>query len=122
MRISHSFSLLSAHLIMCCRPVADAIYARVPGAKFENVSGFGETYTIPCNVELNVTFKFHNVSYPIHPLDTSLDIGRTDALGNAVCLGAYQPILPGAEASTFDAILGMAFCAYSWATSFSFPY
>ncbi|KAI0695469.1 aspartic peptidase domain-containing protein [Cytidiella melzeri] len=91
------------------KPVADAIYARVPGAVLTNVTGFGEAYTLPCNVELNVTFKFQNVSYPIHPLDTSADIGRTDSDGNPVCLGSFQPIMPGAESSTFDGILGMGF-------------
>lgn len=67
---------------------------------------------MPCDVELNVTFKFSNVSYPIHPLDTSLSsLGKTDTLGNPVCVGAFQPIQPGAESSTYDMILGMAFRA-----------
>ena len=82
----------------------------MPGAQLTNNSEFGEVYTLPCDVELNVTFKFANISYPIHPLDTSLDVGATDSLGNAVCIGAFQPTLPGAESSTFDGILGMAFC------------
>ncbi|KAI0093260.1 acid protease [Irpex rosettiformis] len=91
------------------KSIADAIYARVPGAEFKNVTGFGQTYTLPCDVELNITFKFHNVSYPVHPLDTTLDIGRKDSSGNSVCIGAFQPIMPGAESPTFDAIFGMGF-------------
>ncbi|KIP04220.1 hypothetical protein PHLGIDRAFT_129664 [Phlebiopsis gigantea 11061_1 CR5-6] len=92
------------------KAVADAFYSRVPGAQLTNYSGLGEVYTMPCDVELNVTFKFSNVSYPIHPLDTSLSsLGKTDALGNPVCVGAFQPIQPGAESSTYDMILGMAF-------------
>ena len=74
------------------------------------MSGLGTVYTIPCDVELNVTFKFANVSYPIHPLDTSLDLGRTDSAGNPVCIGAFQPIASNAQSSTYDMILGMAFC------------
>ena len=98
---------MCSHLI---RAVADAFYARVPGAQLTNYSGLGEVYTLPCDVELNVTFKFANVSYPIHPLDTSLSsLGKTDALGNPVCVGAFQPIQAGAESSTYDMILGMAF-------------
>lgn len=92
------------------RAVADAFYARVPGAQLVNYTGLGEVYTMPCDVELNVTFKFANVSYPIHPLDTSLSsLDKTDQLGNAVCVGAFQPIQPGAVADTYDMILGMAF-------------
>lgn len=75
-----------------------------------NLTGFGEVYTLPCNVELNVTFKFANVSYPIHPLDTSLQVGQVDSVGNPICVGAFQPIPSSAVSSTFDMILGMAFC------------
>lgn len=92
------------------KAVADAFYGRVPGAQLVNYTGLGEVYTLPCDVELNVTFKFNNVSYPIHPLDTSLSsLGKTDAQGNQVCVGAFQPIQAGAESSTYDMILGMAF-------------
>jgi len=91
------------------KSIADAFYARVPGAQLTNVTGFGSIYTLPCNVELNVTFKFSNISYHIHPLDTSLQVGPPDSSGNPTCLGSFQPIMPGAESSTFDMILGMAF-------------
>ncbi|KAI0071145.1 acid protease [Panus rudis PR-1116 ss-1] len=50
--------------------VADAIYARVPGAKYQNNSG-SPNYVIPCDAELNLTFKFGNISFPVHPSDTS---------------------------------------------------
>lgn len=92
------------------RAVADAFYGRVPNATLANVTGLGEVYTLPCDVELNVTFKFGNVSYPIHPLDTSMDLSETDALGNKICIGSFQPILDDAVSSTYDMILGMAFC------------
>ncbi|CAL1707657.1 unnamed protein product [Somion occarium] len=90
--------------------VADAFYLRVPDAKLENITGVGEIYTVPCNAELNVTFKFGNVSIPVHPLDTSSDdLGRTDPLGNQICLGGFQPIQDSAESDTYDIILGMTF-------------
>ena len=90
--------------------MADAFYGRVPGAALTNVTGLGEVYTLPCDVELNVTFKFGNVSYHVHPLDTSMDLANTDSLGNPVCIGSFQPIQDGAQSSTYDMILGMAFC------------
>ena len=75
----------------------------------QNMSGLGNVYTLPCDVELNVTFKFGGVSYPIHPLDTSLDLGRTNSSGDALCIGAFQPIASNSQSSTYDMILGMAF-------------
>ncbi|KAI0081265.1 acid protease [Panus rudis PR-1116 ss-1] len=92
--------------------VADAFYARVPGAKLQNITrgNVGEIYVLPCDVELNVTFKFGGVSFPIHPLDTSFDdLHITDNLGNTMCLGGFQPIAPGAQSSSYDMILGMTF-------------
>lgn len=93
------------------RVVADAFYARVPGAQLQNLSGIGEVYTLPCDVELNVTFKFAGVEFPIHPLDTSIStLNKVDSLGNPFCIGAFQPIISTAQASSYDMILGMAFC------------
>ncbi|KAI0341939.1 acid protease [Trametopsis cervina] len=89
--------------------IADSIYARIPGAVFQNVTGFGQAYTLPCSAEVNVTFLFHNISFPIHPLDATLELNREDDLGSPLCVGTFQPSLPTASASTFDMILGMAF-------------
>lgn len=75
------------------------------------MTGIGVVYTVPCEVELNVTFKFGNISIPIHPLDTSSDdLGRKDANGDPLCLGGFQPIQPSAVDDTYDMILGMSFC------------
>ena len=75
------------------------------------MTGIGVVYTVPCEVELNVTFVFGNVSLPIHPLDTSSDdLGRRDANGDPICLGGFQPIQPSAVDDTYDMILGMSFC------------
>ncbi|KAH8107881.1 acid protease [Cristinia sonorae] len=94
------------------RAMADAIYGRVPGAELKNLTGVGggPIYTVPCDAELNITFVLGGVRIPIHPLDTVSDsLGRTDDLGNTICIGAFQPILPSAQSSTFDMLLGMAF-------------
>ena len=91
--------------------MADAFYARVPGAKIQNFTGVGSIYVVDCDVELNVSFKFGKVSIPIHPLDTvDDDLNRRDELGNPICMGAFQPILQ--ESSSYDAIFGMNFREY----------
>ncbi|CCM01494.1 uncharacterized protein FIBRA_03548 [Fibroporia radiculosa] len=89
--------------------VSTAIYARVPGANFTYDAAAGNVWTIPCDVELNVTFKFGGVSFPINPLDTNLNSFTVkNADGDTVCVGAFQPITT-ASAPSFDMILGMAF-------------
>lgn len=70
------------------RDVADAIYGRVPSAEYDETN---EIWTLPCDIELNITFKFGGVDFPIHPLDTvSSDIPTKDANGNTVCIGAVS--------------------------------
>lgn len=70
------------------REVADAIYGRVPGAEFipqTNSPGF---WRIPCDYELNITFLFGGVKYPVHPLDMTIeesDSGRTGMCQATVC-------------------------------------
>lgn len=89
--------------------VSNAIYSRVPGANFTNMKNVGNVWTLPCDVELNVTFKFEGVSFPINPLDTNLGTLTTkDANGDTVCAGAFQPITSAASPD-YDMILGMAF-------------
>ncbi|PCH43782.1 acid protease [Wolfiporia cocos MD-104 SS10] len=91
--------------------VAGAIYSRVPGANFTYSPAAGNVWTIPCNVELNVTFKFGGVSFPVNPLDTSLSpsvLTVMNAAGETVCVGAFQPITTAASPN-YDMILGMAF-------------
>ncbi|KAI0329449.1 acid protease [Cubamyces sp. BRFM 1775] len=91
------------------KSVADAIYSRVPGAKFVNISATATpVWTLPCTVELNVTFKFGGISYPVHPLDTVMDDlqGPLDDNGHPSCVGAFQPM---AAEEPYDIVLGMAF-------------
>ncbi|KAI0358431.1 acid protease [Trametes cingulata] len=91
------------------KSVADAIYSRVPGAKYVYISATATpVWTLPCDVELNITFKFNGVSYPVHPLDTVMDdlSGPLDDNGEPTCVGAFQPM---ADNAPYDIILGMAF-------------
>ncbi|KZT23418.1 acid protease [Neolentinus lepideus HHB14362 ss-1] len=86
--------------------VAEGIYGPVRGAKLQNISSLGEAWIVPCSAEINATFKFGGVSFPIHPLDLSL----TGALDDpSQCLGTFQPISDNAVSPFYDMILGMAF-------------
>jgi hypothetical protein len=50
------------------RAVSDAIYGRVQGAEYSTKYGW---WLIPCAQELNISFVFGGVTFPVHPLDTS---------------------------------------------------
>lgn len=87
------------------RQVSDAIYGRIPGATFGDVGrGAGQTWMFPCDAEVNLTFVFGGVPYPIHPLDTSLS---WNANGTEFCIGSFQP--RSTTNNNYDMILGMAF-------------
>ena len=64
----YSLPQLPAHVI-------HSIYGRIPGAKYVPRAGTDSGYykNIPCNYELNVTFAFGGLAYPIHPLDLTHD-------------------------------------------------
>ncbi|KAK0464234.1 aspartic peptidase domain-containing protein [Desarmillaria tabescens] len=98
------------------KSVADAIYSRFSGAEYHNITGIGEAWLVPCDQEVNITFKFSSISYPIHPLDATMDpsllglTGVVNSEGQSSCIGSFQPIsfsTPGAQ--TYDMILGMSF-------------
>jgi hypothetical protein len=82
--------------------LVDAIYKGVEGAQFNAASN---VYTLPCNTEIAVTFKFGGVSYPVHPLDT---VSRSLSASNTTCVGAFQPITFDSH-GLLDMILGMGF-------------
>ncbi|TBU47411.1 acid protease [Dichomitus squalens] len=89
--------------------VAEAFYKDIPGSQLvsrQEVSG--NIWQLPCDKEVNVTFKFGGKSFPIHPLDANIDLNLTDSRGNHVCFGAFQPMSSQSDA-TYDAIFGMAF-------------
>lgn len=77
-------------LTISCSSVAEAIYGDVPGAELVKDTDLGEVWTIPCDIEINISFKFGGKDIPIHPLDTSLDLNATDDSGSRVCLGAVS--------------------------------
>lgn len=75
--------------------VAEAIYSKVPGADLVKNSPLGgDVWTIPCDVEINIAFKFGGKNFPIHPLDTSLDLNATDDSGHRICIGAVSSFIP----------------------------
>ncbi|KAI0315898.1 aspartic peptidase domain-containing protein [Amylostereum chailletii] len=90
------------------KSIADNIYSRFVGASFQNVSLTGPVWTLPCDVEVNITPKLGGKAFPMHPLDANMDLGLTDDTGAKFCVGTLQPITTAASPN-FDIILGMAF-------------
>ncbi|OAX44350.1 acid protease [Rhizopogon vinicolor AM-OR11-026] len=91
--------------------VAEALYGNIPGASLMNIGGIGEAWSLPCDQELNATFLFAGIKFPIHPLDLNIDIG------NGQCAGAFQPFsFDDAEGGVvmYDMVLGMAFLRNSY--------
>ncbi|KAK0441623.1 aspartic peptidase domain-containing protein [Armillaria borealis] len=100
------------------KSVADAIYSRVSGAEYRNVTDVGNVWIVPCDEEVNITFKFSGNSYHIHPLDATMDPSLVDlpdlhnlvnSEGQSSCIGSFQPIASSAMSDTYDMILGMSF-------------
>ncbi|KAG2151454.1 aspartic peptidase domain-containing protein [Suillus clintonianus] len=86
--------------------VAEALYGNVPGASLTTISGIGEIWALPCDQELNATFLFAGIQFPIHPLDLNFDAGKNQ------CVGAFQPFSYDDTAGgvvMYDMVLGMAF-------------
>ncbi|KAF9068530.1 aspartic peptidase domain-containing protein [Rhodocollybia butyracea] len=84
--------------------ITNAFYGQIPGASFIEESNLWE---VPCNYEINVSFVFSGVDYPIHPLDLTQFASVVD--GKDVCYGWYQPIASDLSRFGIDVILGMAF-------------
>ncbi|KAF8443005.1 aspartic peptidase domain-containing protein [Boletus edulis BED1] len=94
--------------------VAEALYSNIPGAKLINVSDGAQAWQLDCDQEINATFLFGGVEFPIHPLDLNLDIGAEDDKGNPQCVGGFQGISfdvaqANANTTVYDMILGMSF-------------
>lgn len=91
------------------REVSDAIYSGISGASFQFVNGVGQIWVLPCDAEVNLTFKIGGQAYPIHPLDTNSDDAWTNPDGHT-CLGAFQPSSSSAASgASYDVILGTSF-------------
>jgi hypothetical protein len=72
------------------RSISDGIYSRFEGAVFKNVSLTGPVWTLPCDVEVNITVVLGGQRYPLHPLDTNLDLGFKDDNGQSYCIGSVS--------------------------------
>lgn len=91
----HLFLCESLTITLPCSRVAEALYANVPGAQLVTVASLdGQVWQLPCDKEVNVTFKFAGVSYPMHPLDTNIDLNMTDGKGKPICFGAVRAHFP----------------------------
>ncbi|KAI5122263.1 hypothetical protein M0805_007127 [Coniferiporia weirii] len=92
------------------RTIADAIYGRVPGAEFVTQQSSPGYWRVPCDYELNVTFVFGGVNYPINPLDLTTPEDSSDSKN---CMATFQQISSTVanhqSFGAFDMILGMAF-------------
>jgi len=98
------------------KSAADAIYSRFSGAEYVNVTGIGAVWIVPCDQEVNITFKFSGQKIPIHPMDTTLNgsiLGLEEVLnseGKVSCLGMFQPMsFDTGNSPNYDIILGMSF-------------
>ncbi|KAF8195466.1 aspartic peptidase domain-containing protein [Pholiota molesta] len=98
------------------RSVVDGIYGRLRDSEFHEVSGIGGVYVLPCAQEVNVTLVFSGKSYPMHPLDMTLEptsIGLPalhTRQGQSACIGTFQPFTYGRGSKpNYDIVLGMAF-------------
>nr|GAT43189.1 aspartic peptidase A1 [Mycena chlorophos] len=96
------------------RDLSDAIYGRVQGAVYDTTN---QWWTVPCGQELNLTFHFGGVAFPIHPLDVVDDnFNIKSPNGTHVCIGAFQPITSAFSLfGNFDIILGMSFLRNAYA-------
>lgn len=87
--------------------LAKAFYGGVPGAELINSTVEGEVWVMPCVEEVNITFSFGGVSFPIHPLDATMQ--RPSLNNDSLCMGTFEPIASNAAGSDYDGIMGMAF-------------
>jgi len=63
----------------------------MPGAQYQNVSDVGAAWTVPCDVEVNITFKIGGNSFPVHPLDATMAFGNLPpSNGKPMCIGAVS--------------------------------
>jgi len=108
-------SLDSGQTSLVSASVAEAMFRDVPGAALANTTLRAvpdQFWSIPCNAQLNVSFTFGGVEYPIHPLDLNSDtISVWRPATNYTCYGAFlpQPGTIGYSYGNVDMTLGSAF-------------
>lgn len=96
--------------------VSKAIYGSFNGAELVNDPSVGQIWILPCTQEVNITLKFGGNSYPVHPLDASIDPqtfglpATQTSSGENACYGLFQPVsFDTGSNPTYDIIFGMAF-------------
>lgn len=80
----------------------DAIYSTIPGAQFVASQG---VYLVPCNANINVSFVFGGVEYPIHPIDTVT--ATLDTNNDVACFSGFPS--SGGTDTDEDLLLGDTF-------------
>ncbi|KAG8881980.1 hypothetical protein FRB97_008848 [Tulasnella sp. 331] len=101
--------------------MSDAIYGNVEGAVWNDTFVTpGGSWLVPCAHELNLTFVFGGQKIFVHPFDVSVtgaEIGNPEpdpVNGQPMCIGLFQPALPGSQDPSIDMILGMGFLRNSY--------
>ncbi|EJD00444.1 acid protease [Fomitiporia mediterranea MF3/22] len=100
------------NLALVSREIADTIYGRVLDAAFfpQDEAGY---WQIPCDYELNVTFSFGGVKYPIVPLALTKPEQGYSSEKFITCVSIFQQIPQSladyTQSGGMDTILGMAF-------------
>ncbi|KAI0269971.1 aspartic peptidase domain-containing protein [Gloeopeniophorella convolvens] len=78
------------------KEISDAMYSHIKGAQLQQISDKDKSWVIPCDTEVNVTFTFGGVAYPVHPLDANVE--NLDEDGNVLdCIGSFLPASSGHE-------------------------
>lgn len=73
--------------------IADYIYSVIPGNQFNLAQDSPGYYTFPCDYEVNITFIFGGVEFPIHPLDIGIPssvLGDTTSSDANTCIGTVS--------------------------------
>ncbi|KAF8556844.1 acid protease, partial [Imleria badia] len=86
----------------------DAIYSQFNGAVHVKTAR-QDAWFVPCLTQVNLSFTFGNVTYPINPMELSTPVRVTDHDDQyTVCINAFRPPLNGVQ-HDLDFLLGDIF-------------
>jgi len=97
-------------LSMAPSAVVDAMYGSISGAQLN-----GDSYIVPCDSKIDVSFVFGGVTYPVHPLDATFVTTADD--GSVECMGAFSyndPASSGVDYILGDSFLRNVFAKYDF--------